>query len=115
MAEIKEVKEIVYREADQTIIIIPIPIEGKGDPEIRFLYDLSSDRQDAFAELKVFCLSVLPAESVLKYVIYKRDNGVLYVQPTSGKEVPEVVNDMAPADKTMIETVGLICTEILNE
>ena len=105
----RTVKEVVYREEDEVIIIQA----NEGDPAIRFLGELPNEQQVIFNTLKSFCLSLLDNGETIKYIVCKTDT--LYIQPVEGKEVEQVINELDATNKAKVVAVATICTNIINE
>lgn len=102
-------KQIVYRESDTALMIIPTNDELQVVPH--FVNELSESQQEIFEQLKEFCLT--KAES-LAYGVYFTDEKRFDIQPESGDVVLVYIDELDPQDKLIFDEVGVICTELLN-
>lgn len=102
-------KQIVYRESDTALMIIPTNDELQVVPH--FVNELSESQQEIFEQLKEFCLT--KAES-LAYGVYFTDEKRFDIQPDSGDVVLVYIDELDPQDKLIFDEVGVICTELLN-
>ena len=101
-------KEIVYRDSDSALIIIPI-----NDIEIvpRFVNELADEDKLPLDDLRNFCLTKV---TELAYVVYKTDNNRLDIQPVEGEVICLLVSEMDVQDKQIIDNAGATCTKLLN-
>ena len=102
-------KQIVYRESDTALMIIPTNDELQVVPH--FVNELSESQQTTFEQLKEFCLT--KAES-LAYGVYFTDERRFDIQPDSGDVVLVYIDELDTQDKLIFDEVGVICTELLN-
>lgn len=102
-------KQIVYRHSDQALMIIPQNEELQVVP--RFVNELSTEQQTSFSELEEFCLT---QQDPLVYVIYTIGVNRLDIQGEDNQVVCLNVSEMSPKDKAIVDRVGVICTEIIN-
>ena len=106
------IKQIVYTEQynktfvieanEDTCPVIPRPIDemtGEGQKE-------------AFEALRTYCLTLIEGE--LKFVIYTADINRLDIQPMEGEPVYKIVSEMAVEEKVIVDSVGLVCTQLIN-
>jgi len=102
-------KQIVYRQSDKALMIIPQNEELQVVP--RFVNELTKAQQKSFYELEAFCLT---QKDPLVYVVYTTDVNRLDVQGEDNEVVCLIVSEMNPEDKAIVDKVGVICTELLN-
>lgn len=102
-------KQIVYRQSDKALMIIP---ENNGIEVIpRFIFELTEEQQIPFSELEVFCLT---QKHPLVYVVYTTDVNRLDIQGENDEVTCLVVSEMSSEDKLIVDQVGIICTELIN-
>jgi hypothetical protein len=102
-------KQIVYRDEDTALMIIPT---NEGIQIIpRFVGELSMEQQQKFEELKTLCLTKIDS---LKYVVYYVDTDLLNLQSDEDKIIELIISDLSDGEKIIINEVGVICTELLN-
>jgi len=102
-------KQIVYRQSDKALMIIPQNEELQVVP--RFVNELTAEQQASFYELEVFCLT---QKDPLVYVIYTTDVNRLDIQGEDNQVVCLNVSEMNPIDKAIVDKVCVICTELIN-
>jgi len=102
-------KQIVYREDDNALMIIPTNDEIQIIP--RFVSELSFEQQQKFEELKALCLTKIDS---LKYVVHYVESDILNLQSDEDKTVELVISTLSDSEKIIISEVGAICTELLN-
>ena len=102
-------KQIVYRQSDKALMIIPQNEELQVVP--RFVNELTVEQQASFYELEVFCLT---QKDPLVYTVYTTDVNRLDIQGEYNEVVCLIVSEMNPEDKAIVDKVGVICTELLN-
>ena len=102
-------KQIVYRQSDQALMIIP---QNDGIQVVtRFVNELTAEQQVSFDELMIFCLT---QKDPLVYVIYTTDVNRLDIQGEDNQVVCLNVSEMNPIDKAIVDAVLVICTELIN-
>jgi hypothetical protein len=102
-------KQIVYREDDNALMIIPTNDEIQIIP--RFVSELSMEQQQKFEELKNICLTKIDS---LKYVVYYVETNIMNLQSDEDKTIELLISDLSDGEKIIINEVGFICTELLN-
>ena len=102
-------KQIVYRQSDKALMIIPQNEELQVVS--RFVNELTVEQQASFYELEVFCLT---QKDPLVYTVYTTDVNRLDIQGEDNAVVCLNVSEMSPEDKAIVDKVGIICTELLN-
>lgn len=102
------VKQIVYREEDGVLMIVAN--NENLAPTPRFLKDLTVEQKATIEALRTFVLTKI---DVIKYVVYTAENNHLYLEPTEGDSIPLFVTDLGE-DKPIVDSVGLMCTQLLN-
>ena len=102
-------KQIIYREDDNALMIIPTNDEIQVIP--RFVSELSMEQQQKFEELKTLCLTKIDS---LKYVVHYVETNILNLQSDEDKTLELVISDLPDNEKIIISEVGTICTELLN-
>jgi hypothetical protein len=102
-------KQIVYRQSDKALMIIPQNEELQV--VARFVNELTVEQQASFYELEVFCLT---QKDPLVYIVYTTDVNRLDIQGEDNEVVCLIVSEMNPEDKAIVDKVGVICTELLN-
>lgn len=102
-------KEIVYRDSDSALMIIPVNENLEIIP--RFVNELPIDDKTPLDDLRTFCLTKV---TELAYVVYKIDNNRLDIQPVEGEVVYLLVSEMDINDKEIVENAGIVCTKLLN-
>jgi hypothetical protein len=102
-------KQIVYRQSDQALMIIPQNEELQVVP--RFVNELTELQQVSFNDLEAFCLT---QKNPLVYIVYTTDVNRLDIQGEDNEVVCLNVSEMSPEDKAIVDKVGVICTELLN-
>lgn len=102
-------KQIIYREDDSALMIIPTNDEIQVIP--RFVSELSMEQQQKFEELKTLCLTKIDS---LKYVVHYVETNILNLQSDEDKTLELVISDLPDNEKIIISEVGTICTELLN-
>lgn len=102
-------KQIVYRQSDKALMIIPQNEELQVVP--RFVNELTVEQQASFYELETYCLT---QQDPLVYTVYTTDVNRLDIQGEDNQVVCLIVSEMSPEDKAIVDKVGVICTELLN-
>jgi hypothetical protein len=102
-------KQIIYRDSDTALMILPLNDEIQIIP--RFVNELTEEQKISFDDLKNFCLTKV---SSLDYVVYTLDVNRLDIQATDNSVVCLMVSELDTKDKEIVQKVGLICTELLN-
>lgn len=102
-------KQIVYRNEDTALMIIPTNNQIEIIP--RFINDLSETEQQPFLNLRNFCLT--KTDSIM-YVVYTTDVDRLDIQPNEGNVVCLVVNELEEKDKDIVESALKECLKLLN-
>ena len=102
-------KQIVYRQSDKALMIIPQNEELQVVP--RFVNELTAEQQASFNELEAYCLT---QQDPLVYTVYTTDVNRLDIQGEYNEVVCLIVSEMNPEDKAIVDKVGVICTELLN-
>jgi hypothetical protein len=102
------VKQIVYREEDGVLMIIP----NNPDLQIipRFIQDLSELDRQVIEDLRTFVLTKI---STIKYVVYTADGNTLNLESTDEENVTLNVSELGD-DKPVVDAVGILCTQLLN-
>jgi hypothetical protein len=103
-------KQIVYRQSDKALMIIPQNEELQVVP--RFVNELTVEQQASFNELEVFCLT---QKDPLVYIVYTTDVNRLDIQGENEEVVCLIVSEMSPEDKGIMDKVIIMCTKIINE
>lgn len=103
-------KQIIYRDLDTALMIIPTNEELKVVP--RFVNELSEQDASPLLALKDFCLTKV---ETLSYVVYLQEENRLDIQPVEGEVVCLIVSILDQADKAIVEAAGAKCTELLNK
>lgn len=102
-------KQIVYRQSDKALMIIPQNEELQVVP--RFVNELTVEQQASFNDLETYCLT---QQDPLVYTVYTTDVNRLDIQGEDNEVVCLNVSEMSPEDKAIVDKVGVICTELLN-
>jgi hypothetical protein len=102
-------KQIVYRQSDKALMIIPQNEELQVVP--RFVNELTEQQQVSFNELEAFCLT---QKDPLLYTVYTTDVNRLDIQGEDSEVICLNVYEMSTEDKLIVDNVGIICTELLN-
>ena len=102
-------KQIIYRNEDTALMIIPTNEDIQIIP--RFINELSDSQKQPFINLRDFCLT--KTDTIL-YVVYTTDVDRLDIQPIEGDVVCLVVNELDQSDKDIINSVLQECTNLLN-
>jgi hypothetical protein len=102
-------KQIVYRESDTALMIIPTNEDLLVVPH--FVNELSESQQATFEQLKQFCLTKVDS---LAYGVYFTDERRFDIQPIEEDVVLVYIDELDPQDKLIFDEVGVICTEFLN-
>ena len=105
----ENVKQIIYRQSDKALMIIPQNEELQVVP--RFVNELTAEQQASFNELEAYCLT---QQDPLVYTVYTTDVNRLDIQGEDSEVVCLIVSEMNPEDKSIVDKVGVICTELLN-
>lgn len=103
-------KQIIYREEDGVIMIIPQNEETQIIP--RFFSELSSVDKLPLESLRDFCLTKV---NNLIYIVYSSDVDRLDIQPNEGEVICLVVSELEEADKLIVDSALNKCTELLNK
>ena len=102
-------KQIVYRQSDKALMIVPQDDNIQVVP--RFVNELTTEQQASFYELETYCLT---QQDPLVYTVYTTDVNRLDIQGEDSEVVCLIVSEMNPEDKSIVDKVGVICTELLN-
>ena len=105
----KTYKQIVYRQSDTALMIVPSDENELTD--IRFVNDLNDSQKEAFLALRDFLLTQVDS---LDYSVYTTDIDRLDAQPLEGETKCMVVNELDTNDKLIVDNVLAICLELLN-
>ena len=103
-------KQIIYRNEDTALMIIPTNEDIQIIP--RFINDLSDSQKQPFINLRDFCLT--KTDTIL-YVVYTTDVDRLDIQPVEGDVVCLVVSELDPEEKSIVESALQTCTNLLND
>ena len=102
-------KQIIYRNEDTALMIIPTNEDIQIIP--RFINELSDSQKQPFINLRDFCLT--KTDSIL-YVVYTTDVDRLDIQPIEGDVVCLVVNELDKNDKDIVDSALQECSNLLN-
>jgi len=105
----KTYKQIVYRQSDTALMIVPSDENEQTD--IRFVNDLSETQKQAFLDLRDFLLTQV---DTLDYSVYTTDINRLDAQPFEGETKCILVEELDTNDKLIVDKVLAICLELLN-
>ena len=102
------IKQIVFRESDQVVIILP-----NSDAEIvpRFLNEMQESDRTPLEALKILCRSLVNSE--LKYFVYTSEGDALNIE-TGDENISLIVSEMSAEDKSIVDNAGVICTQLIN-
>jgi len=106
----KTYKQIVYRQSDTALMIVPSDENELTD--IRFVNDLSDTQKEAFINLRDFLLTQV---DTLDYSVYTTDINRLDAQPLEGETKCILVDELDANDKLIVDKVLTICLELLNK
>lgn len=106
----KTYKQIVYRQSDTALMIVPTDENELTD--IRFVNDLNDSQKEAFLALRDFLLTQV---DTLDYSVYTTDIDRLDAQPLEGNTKCILVDELDTNDKLIVDNVLAICLELLNE
>jgi hypothetical protein len=106
----KTYKQIVYRQSDTALMIVPSDENELTD--IRFVNDLSDTQKEAFINLRDFLLTQV---DTLDYSVYTTDINRLDAQPLEGETKCILVDELDANDKLIVDKVLAICLELLNK
>ena len=102
-------KQIVYRNEDTALMIIPTNADLEIIP--RFVSDFDESQKAPFIALRDFCLTQVNA---ISYVVYTTDVDRLDIQPIEGDVICLVVSEMDSNDKSIVDAALQECTNLLN-
>lgn len=105
----KTYKQIVYRQSDTALMIVPSNESEQID--IRFVNDLNDTQKQAFLDLRDFLLTQVDS---LDYSVYTTDINRLDAQPLEGETKCILVDELDTNDKLIVDKVLAICLELLN-
>ena len=105
----KTYKQIVYRQSDTALMIVPSDESEQTD--IRFVNDLNDTQKQAFLDLRDFLLTQVDS---LDYSVYTTDINRLDAQPLEGETKCILVDELDTNDKLIVDNVLAICLELLN-
>lgn len=105
----KTYKQIVYRQSDTALMIVPSNESEQTD--IRFVNDLNDTQKQAFLDLRDFLLTQVDS---LDYSVYTTDINRLDAQPLEGETKCILVDELDTNDKLIVDKVLAICLELLN-
>jgi hypothetical protein len=105
----KTYKQIVYRQSDTALMIVPSNESEQID--IRFVNDLNDTQKQAFLDLRDFLLTQVDS---LDYSVYTTDINRLDAQPFEGETKCILVDELDTNDKLIVDKVLTICLELLN-
>lgn len=105
----KTYKQIVYRQSDTALMIVPSDESEQTD--IRFVNDLNDTQKQAFLDLRDFLLTQVDS---LDYSVYTTDINRLDAQPLEGETKCILVDELDTNDKLIVDKVLAICLELLN-
>jgi hypothetical protein len=105
----KTYKQIVYRQSDTALMIVPSDENEQID--IRFVNDLNDTQKQAFLDLRDFLLTQV---DTLDYSVYMTDLNRLDAQPLEGATKCILVDELDENDKLTVDKVLAICLELLN-
>ena len=103
------IKQVIYRNEDQVLATVS-NTEKVVTP---FIPDLTTNQQLACNNLKALCESKI--DTPLLYVVYTALTNTLSIQQTEGENPSLLVLEMTPEDKVIVDAVGTICTQLLNQ
>lgn len=104
-------KQIVFRMSDSALMIINV--DETIETKIRFVSNLVDIQKLAFQKLGNYCTSKVDPPK-FDYVVFHVDMDRLDIQCTDGKPFSIVKSTMPNEDKKMLDTVLIICTELIN-
>ena len=104
----KTFKQIIYRESDTALMIIPT-----NDEQVNplFVNDLSKSEQATFEDLKQFCLTKVTS---LAYGVYFTEEKRFDIQPVEGDVILVYIDQLETSDKNIFDKVGSVCSQLLN-
>jgi hypothetical protein len=105
----KTYKQIVYRQSDTALMIVPSDENEQID--IRFVNDLTDAQKQAFLDLRDFLLTKV---DTLDYSVYTTDVNRLDAQPVEGETKFIIVDELETNDKLIVDKVLDICLKLLN-
>lgn len=103
------IKKVVYRNDDQVLV----SEANSGKVVVKFLPELTNEQQTACNDLKTYCEGQIDTD--LNYVVYLSEGNTLNIEDSNNKTITQVVNELPAENKSIIDTVGLLCTQFLNE
>ena len=109
----EKIKQIIYREEDHVLMIIPTDLSIEIIP--RYTTDLSNRYLTTFNEMRDYLLTKI---SSIKYITYIADDKSLHVQSNEDSSKVFDQNNINSEEKTMInsytEALCIICEDLLN-
>lgn len=109
----EKIKQIIYREEDHVLMIIPIDLSIEIIP--RYTTNLSQRYSTTFNEMRDYLLTKIDS---IKYITYIADDKSLHVQSNEDNSKVFDQNNMNQEEKSMInsytEALCIICEDLLN-
>lgn len=105
----KTFKQIVYRQSDTALMIVPSDENELTD--IRFVNDLNESQKQAFLALRDFLLTQVDS---LDYSVYTTELNRLDAQPLEGETKCILLDELDADNKLVVDKVLDICSDLLN-
>ena len=103
------IKQIVYRSEDKALV----SVSNTDKVVVAFTDNLPVGQEVTCNNLKAFCETQITTP--LLYVVYTAEINTLMIQQTEGESPSLPVSEMTPEDKAIVDAVGAICTQLLNQ
>ena len=105
----KTYKQIVYRQSDTALMIVPS--DENEQTEIRFVNDLNETQKQIFLDLETFLLTKIDS---IEYWVYMTDINRLDAQQSETNSVLILVDELDETDKLIVNKSLDICKKLIN-
>lgn len=102
-------KQIVYRNEDEALVIVPLPQDS--ETKVFFLNQLETTEQNKLIALKELCESKI--EEPLKYVVAEKGTNIINVEFENGVLQLNIL-DLLDAEKLVVQNAIQVCIKLLN-
>ena len=102
-------KQIVYRNEDEALVIIPMLQDSLT--KVFFLNQLENDEKNKLEALKELCESKI--EEPLKYVVAEKGTNIINVEYENGVLQLNIL-DLSNNEKLIVQNAIDVCTKLIN-
>ena len=101
-------KQIVYRNEDKALV----SVSNTDKVVVAFTDNLPVGQEVTCNNLKTFCETKITTPLI--YVVYTSESGILDIEQKEGLGVSISVSELPDEEKALVDSVGVICTQLLN-